>query len=176
MRIKAEQRHLDLIVHPVRSRILMALMGKEATAGQVADILQDVPLASLYRHLDLLLNGQILEVAEERHARGKPEKLYRVAGAGARLRPQDFQSKEDHIRAFQQVISGISSAYAGYVDNPRFVPGQAKAAMFVMPVDITGDNRDAFVAEIRAAAEKYRPEGGRSERAVFGAFVIPETP
>ena len=40
---------VDLILHPIRMRILMALSGSQKTSQQLADDLRDVPQATLYR-------------------------------------------------------------------------------------------------------------------------------
>ena len=39
----------EMIVHPIRLRIIEALHGRELTSRQIADSLDDVPQATLYR-------------------------------------------------------------------------------------------------------------------------------
>ena len=55
----------ELIFHPVRLRVIVALArSTPMTAQQLAEVLGDVPPATLYRHLNKLLVGGILRVVE----------------------------------------------------------------------------------------------------------------
>lgn len=53
----------DVIVHPVRLRIIVALTRSPRTAAELERSLGDVPLPSIYRHLAILRDGGI--IAEE---------------------------------------------------------------------------------------------------------------
>ena len=48
---------LDLFLHPVRLRILVALGVLERTTRELAASLDDIPVSSLYRHLQTLLDA-----------------------------------------------------------------------------------------------------------------------
>src|SRR2546430_2345141 len=73
----------ELIVHPVRLRILEAAQRQKLTSRQIAEYLPDVPQATLYRQIKLLLDGGLLEVVEERLVHGIVEKVYTLPeGAG----------------------------------------------------------------------------------------------
>ena len=66
----------DVLLHPVRIKILTALAGQEATPSDIAAAAPDIPKASLYRHLNILRAcGAIQEVREYR-VRGTFEKVY----------------------------------------------------------------------------------------------------
>ena len=66
----------EVLLHPVRIKILTALADGEATPQQIATVAPDVPKASLYRHLNILRAvGAIREVREYR-VRGTFEKVY----------------------------------------------------------------------------------------------------
>jgi DNA-binding transcriptional ArsR family regulator len=70
---------VDLILHPIRMRIIMALAGERWTARQIAAALPDVAQATLYRHINALAEGGILRIVEERPVRGMVEKVYALA-------------------------------------------------------------------------------------------------
>ena len=66
----------EVLLHPVRIKILTALAEREATPQEIAAGLGDVPKASLYRHINILRAvGAIREVREYR-VRGTFEKVY----------------------------------------------------------------------------------------------------
>ncbi|HEX3679309.1 MAG TPA: helix-turn-helix domain-containing protein, partial [Galbitalea sp.] len=77
---------LDLLLHPVRLRIIQAFLGDRAlTTGQIALELPDVPGGSLYRHVALLTKAGVLQVVAERQVRGSIERTYTIRQAAARL-------------------------------------------------------------------------------------------
>ena len=66
----------EVLLHPVRIKILTALAVKDATPHDIAATLGDIPKASLYRHINILrAMGAIREVREYR-VRGTFEKVY----------------------------------------------------------------------------------------------------
>lgn len=75
--------HIDLILHPVRMRIILTIVSRVLTTQQIADLLPDIAQTTLYRHINLLLEGGILRVVRESQVRGTVEReLALVEGAG----------------------------------------------------------------------------------------------
>ena len=67
----------DLLLHPVRLRIVQAFLGDRAlTTSDLAAELADVPAASLYRHVARLVDAGVLAVVAERRVRGALERTY----------------------------------------------------------------------------------------------------
>ena len=91
----------DLIIHTIRLRILRELSSVELTTQELAERLGDVPTSSIYRHLKLLLDGGLVEVADTRLVKGIQEKTYRLAQP-AILGPGDVAdwTADDHLRYF----------------------------------------------------------------------------
>ncbi len=57
---------LDLILHPVRLRIVHAMSGgRTRTTSELCTSLPDVPRTTLYRHVGLLAEAGVLEVVGE---------------------------------------------------------------------------------------------------------------
>ena len=81
---------LDLFLHPVRLRILLALGTVDRTTRELAASLDDIPVSSLYRHLQTLLDAGVLEVVSERRVRGAVEKTLRVRRDLAPLTPDEM--------------------------------------------------------------------------------------
>ena len=75
---------VDLILHPVRLRILLALADNHWSARQIAQVMPDVAQATLYRHINALAEGNILQIVEERPVRGTVEKVYALPDGGVR--------------------------------------------------------------------------------------------
>lgn len=111
---------LDLLTHPVRLRILLALAGSAQTSRQIAAALDDVPASSIYRHLQKLIDAGVVEVVAERRVRGAVEKTLRVAADAARLSPDEFaqMSGEDHRRTFLVFVTELLHEFERYISRP----------------------------------------------------------
>jgi DNA-binding transcriptional ArsR family regulator len=112
---------VDLILHPVRMRLLITLARRELTARQLSQLLPDVPQATLYHHLGILTKAGLLSVVSERPVRGTMEKIYTVAVDDASLRPDDLAnaSREDHLRFFTMFVSTLLSDFSRYLQQDK---------------------------------------------------------
>lgn len=107
---------IDLILHPVRFRVLGALSGETLTTAELAERLPDVPKSSIYRHLRALLDGGLIALAGERPVRGMVEKLYRLdqpphlnAAAVSGL------TTEQHAHYFRVFAMTLIEDFAAYI-------------------------------------------------------------
>lgn len=109
-------RKIDLIMHPVRFRVLRLLTSENMTTQMIADRMADVPKSSLYRHLKLLLEGEAIGVAQTELVNGIQEKTYAL-----KLRPYlgagDLAevSAEEHISFFTIYVMTLLNDFANYV-------------------------------------------------------------
>ena len=108
----------DLLLHPVRLRIIQAFLGDRAlTTGELRAELPDVSPASLYRHVAMLVGAGVLSVAAERRVRGAIERTYvlRVAAAMINLDEVERMSHEDHRQAFIAFVAGLLGDFDRYL-------------------------------------------------------------
>ena len=108
----------DLLLHPVRLRIIQAFLGDRAlTTGELRAELPDVSPASLYRHVAMLVGAGVLSVAAERRVRGAIERTYvlRVAAATINLDEVERMSHEDHRQAFMAFVAGLLGDFDRYL-------------------------------------------------------------
>jgi len=100
----------DLLLHPVRLRIVQAFLGDRAlTTSELSAELSDVPPASLYRHVARLVNAGVLQVVSERRVRGALERTYVLRLAAASIGPDEIASMSvaDHRQAFMAFVAGL---------------------------------------------------------------------
>ena len=111
----------DLILHPVRMRLLLTLVRRQLTASQLSELLPDVPQATLYHHLGMLTRAGLLRVVSERPVRGTVEKRYALADDNVSLAPDDLAkaSREDHLRYFTIFVATVLSNYARYLQQDK---------------------------------------------------------
>ena len=100
----------DLLLHPIRMRIIKAFLGDRAlTTSQLAAELDDVPSGSVYRHVALLTNAGVLQVVAERRVRGAVERTYTLRLFAARIGPGEAEamSADEHAQAFMAYVAGM---------------------------------------------------------------------
>lgn len=109
---------VDLILHPVRLRILQTLAVEPLTTQEIANRLVDVPKSSIYRHLRLLLDGDMVEIAETRLVNGIQEKIYQLIEM-PHLTQDDMagMTPTEHLQAFATYIFSLLRDFAGYLDE-----------------------------------------------------------
>src|ERR1700761_5513803 len=113
----------DLLLHPVRLRIVKAFLGNRTlTARQLAAELPDVPPATLYRHVDRLADAGVLRVVSERRVRGTVERTYGLDLLAAQVQPGPLaaMTADDHARAFVAYVAGMLGDFDRYLaGGPR---------------------------------------------------------
>jgi len=108
----------DLLLHPVRLRILQAFLGDRAlTTSQLNAELSDIPPASLYRHVARLVAGGVLQVVAERRIRGAIERTYvlRLAAARVNLDELEAMTIDDHRQLFRAFVAGLLADFDRYL-------------------------------------------------------------
>jgi DNA-binding transcriptional ArsR family regulator len=114
---------LDALLHPIRMRIMQALLGdKRLNVSDLLKLLPDIPQATLYRHINILKNLEIIEVIKENRIRGAVEKIYRLNIDNAHIKPEDVMhmTKEDHFNFFFKYILNILSNFECYLSQEKF--------------------------------------------------------
>ncbi|MFI7542773.1 helix-turn-helix domain-containing protein [Actinoplanes sp. NPDC049599] len=116
---------VDLLLHPVRLRIVYALSGgRVRTTAELCERLTDVPKTTVYRHVGLLAAGGVLEIAAERRVRGAVERHYRLRRDRAAIDPEAgaAMSLEDHRQGFAAAMAALLAEFGAYLDRPGAEP------------------------------------------------------
>src|SRR5262245_17210058 len=111
---------LELLGHPVRLRVVHALRGgRQLTTGELGERIPDVSKATLYRHVELLAEGGIIEVAEERRVRGAVERRFRLRREKASITQEQLKqlTVDDHRRGFAVAMAALLAEYNAYLDH-----------------------------------------------------------
>ncbi|TDV47950.1 helix-turn-helix domain-containing protein [Actinophytocola oryzae] len=145
---------MTLVAHPVRLRIVHAMHGDRVlSTADLCARLPDVSKAMVYRHVDLLATGGILEVAEERRVRGAVERHYRlrrdravIDGAAAAA-----LSTEDHRGAFATALAVLAAEFGAYLDREHVDPAEDLVGYRQHAVWLSRDELTALILDLRAA-------------------------
>jgi hypothetical protein len=168
----------DVLLHPVRLRIWQAFLGDRAlTTTELRRELPDVPPASLYRHVSLLVENGVLAVAAERRVRGAVERTYILRAAASSIGDRELaeMSKEEHEAAFRAYLAGLFADFERYlsegdVDYVRDRVGYRVAAMWLSDEEFDEMVRE-LVALLQPRLANARKRG--RQRRVLGTVFLP---
>lgn len=169
----------QLILHPVRMRIVQTLMGnRKLTVHEMAERLPNVPQATLYRNLNKLVAGNILEVVDSRQVRGTVEKIYALGDMKANLTKEDFErsTTEEQMNWFIQFAAGLIDRYGRYLDQDQIDLVKDGLAFREADLYMSEEEFETFKSDILNAYEKVmqnEPAPHRSKRTV-SFIAIPE--
>jgi helix-turn-helix protein len=173
----------DLLLHPVRLRIVKAFLGDRAlTTRQLAAELPDVPAASVYRHVGRLAEAGVLHVVAERRVRGITERTYMLRLFAAQIQPGEVaaMSLEEHGSAFLAYVAGVLGDFDRYLSTEPESPardgaGYRVAAMWLTDAELADYRRD--LAAITAPRLGNGPGEGRRRRMLYTVMLpAPEDP
>lgn len=158
----------DLILHPIRMRILMTVAGRRLTTAQIAAALSDVPQATLYRHIQTLVQAEILVVAEERPVRGAVEKVYALDDGSARIGMAEAlrMSKDDHLRLFTAFVMGLIGEFERYLNREDARPA-LEIGYQKLPLQLSEDDLRKLGAELSQVLLNYAHQPPAPERRTF---------
>lgn len=170
----------DLLLHPVRLRILRAFLGDRAlTTTELRTELPDVPPASLYRHVARLADGGVLSVVAERRVRGAVERTYVLRTAAASISLEEFakMTPDQHRQAFMAYVAGLIGDFERYIARGDLDPlrdgvSYNMAGMWLDDLELTELGRELVrVVQPRLA---NAPKPGRKRR-ILGTVLLPGT-
>jgi DNA-binding transcriptional ArsR family regulator len=169
---------LDLLLHPVRLRILQAFFGRsELTTSDLATALGEVPPASLYRHVAKLVDGGVLDVVRERRVRGATERTYQFRQEAARADAASLarMSPDEHRRAFLNFTAGLIACFDDYVGHADPVDMARDGVSYSMSGAWLDDAEFAellaTVAQLLQPIYANGPREGRTRRLLASVFM-----
>ncbi|WP_245602241.1 helix-turn-helix domain-containing protein [Peribacillus kribbensis] len=177
MFLKGESK-ADLMLHPVRFRIVQCLLGgKEKTVQEISTDLSDIPQATLYRHINKLLEGGLVMVVEQRQVRGTLEKVLALQSPAAVSR-EDLgrMSRDEHMHMFMMFVSSLVDDYDRYLHQEEFDlvkdgVSYRKATLYLSDQEFT-----EMVTAIRQAIESALPNTPSESRRkrIISNIVMPD--
>lgn len=169
----------DLLLHPVRLRVLQQLLGgEELTTAELAERLPDVPTASLYRHIARLTDAGVLTVVRERAVRGTAERTYAVDLTAAHLGADELgaMSRKDHLRAFTAFTAGLLGQFERYLEQEEIDLVADRVGYRQTALWLSEEELDDMAGELRAVVTRRmdnRPGPGRTRR-TLATILLPD--
>lgn len=168
----------NLILHPVRMRIMQSLIGgKNLTVQEIAEYLSDVPQASLYRHLNKLVKGGVIESVAQNQIRGAVEKVYALTNNSG-ITPQEFaeSSKEEKLGVFLQFVGGLINNFGSYIEQEKIDLVKDGVSFRQIDLHLNDEEFGEFAQSLSAVFQKFIKHSPREDRKkrTIGTIIIPE--
>ncbi|MDI6101863.1 helix-turn-helix domain-containing protein [Actinoplanes sp. NEAU-A12] len=168
----------ELLLHPVRLRIVQAFLGdRRLTTADLRIELSDVPPATLYRHVGALVDGGVLTVTAQRKVRGTVERTFRLHVDRATVSEAELvaMSPQDHRAAFTAFVAALLADFDRYLDGgapdlARDLVGYRQAGFYATDEELLG-----VIAAVQAAVRPYLAAGpapGRTRR-LLSTVLLP---
>jgi DNA-binding transcriptional ArsR family regulator len=168
---------IELILHPLRLRILLAVTGREMTSQQLARVMPDVAQATLYRHINRLAEAGILIVVEEKPVRGTVEKVFALDERLANLSEEDLQNlnHEDHLRMFTVFVTSLLKDFERYLNSSADAdPAADGVGYHKVPLYMNDEELAKLAAEMGQVMTQYLKTKPNRKRRIFTTIVIPD--
>ncbi|WP_028551860.1 helix-turn-helix domain-containing protein [Paenibacillus sp. UNC451MF] len=170
----------DLLLHPVRMKIIQALVGRQLTIQQLGERLTDIPQATLYRHMKILQDSGLLKVVEEHQIRGTTERVFALAEQGASLTKEDLlhATKEEHMQYFMHFIAMLLGDFGTYlqrdfIDLQKDLVTYRQAGFFASDEEVQELIRK--LGEAIAEVMANNPAPNRTKRTLT-SILLPDSP
>jgi DNA-binding transcriptional ArsR family regulator len=173
---------VDLLLHPIRLRIVYAMSDTHTrTTSDLCARLPEVPKTSVDRHVGLLAEAGVLEVADEQRVHGAVERHYRLrrepvvidADAAAAM------SLDDHRHGFTAAMAVLHAEFNAYLDRDGADPPADSVGYRQGITWLTPDERAELIDAVRAVLAtkaNNQPAPGRRPHLLSMIFFPTEGP
>lgn len=162
-------KYMEACMNSTRQRIMQVIMTKkEATSGEIGEELPDIPRASLYRHIKVLLDAEVIVVVRETYKRGSVEKTYAMASQ----MPYEDTNEEYHS-LIQSALMGLQGEFHRYFSGEDPDPQKDLLTVASASLVMSDDEMKDFITAYGELIQKYmpnKPAKGRKVRKV--TFVV----
>ena len=142
----------EIILNPVRMRIIQELATAQTiTANELCERISDVPRTTMYRHINILIDNNILSVVSEKKVRGSLERT--IA-----LNTPELSKHNSIENAAQNAFGFLMSNYAKfhkYFNGENPDPGKDKIFLNNAVLMMSDTEFDQFIGELRQLLLKY---------------------
>ena len=161
---------IELLLHPVRLRIIHALAGGRArTTSDLCARLSNVSKATVYRHVALLLEGGLLEVAGEQRVHGAVERRYRVSPSRPTIDPERAAAMtlDEHREGFVAAVAALIAEFDGYLDREGANPAADRVGYRQLTLWLDDAEVDEMVREMTAILARPGANGPSPNRRLY---------
>jgi DNA-binding transcriptional ArsR family regulator len=167
----------EVILHPVRLRIVQQLGGRNLTTTELRTALPDVSQATLYRHIAALIDAGVVAVADERRVRGAVERTLTLGDRMAHVdAPELHAMQSGELRqSFLTFLAQLGRDFDRFVDADDSVVLRGYLGFGQVPLYVTADDLAALQ---QGLSELITPlladDGTGKQRVMLSTTLVPD--
>lgn len=173
-----DSRILSGLLNPVRMKILQLFLQHETeTVKRIAEELPDIPTASLYRHINKMVEDGILEICAEYKIRGTVEKVYRLKSNPLLQVNEQIKdaSKEELFGYFYSYTMALLSDFENYLMGQDYDLVEDKVGFRSFPLYLNDQECEELLHTIKESLVKFENNKPGEERRLrkFSFVMMP---
>ena len=146
-------KYMEACMNSTRQRIIQVIMTKkEATSGEIGEELPDIPRASLYRHIKVLLDATVIVVVREAFKRGSVEKTYAIA---PQMPYED--TNEEYNSLIQSALMGLQGEFHRYFNGENPDPQRDLLTVGSASLMMSDEEMMEFIKAYGDLIQRYMP-------------------
>lgn len=156
-----------IFLHPIRTRIIQLVANhKSMTVSAIADAMDDIPRSTIYRHVKILSENNVLIIVKEEKIRGTYEREY--AFNYELMNTQDNKADQAAFAFLLNVFFDFNE----YFKTPNANPTQDQIFLSKNTLLLSDDEFEQFKVDIYEVIKKYLNFSSANERKARNISVI----
>ena len=162
--MKDKNRTIDMntILNPVRMRIIQSLITKKnITTNELSESMNDIPKTTLYRHVRILIDSDILSVVSEKKIRGSVERTLALNLSSL----TDLSTPENAVKNTFGFLMNIYARFEKYLTENKDNLAKQKVFCSNSVMMMSDEEFDSYLMEMNALFQKYNLESTENRKA-----------
>jgi hypothetical protein len=172
----------ELVLHPVRWRIVQRALHREVTTTQLREELPDIAQTTLYRHVSTLLQAGVLRVVREERIRGTVERTYAIAELDALRERSVAEGREltvDQLRGgLTLMLAQIAADFERLAAHGDIAPSYDYLSFGQTAVHLRAEDVPKLSEELLRVLGPYTepPAEENARRVLLSVIAVPDPP
>jgi len=152
----------EVMLNPVRMRIIQELATSQSmTTTKLCEKISDVPRTTIYRHINILLDNNILSIVSEKKIRGSLERTLAL-NIGEITKHNTLENASQNALAF---LMNRYVRFHNYFSGENSSPAIDKIFLNNTVLMMDDNEYDQFLSELRVLLRKYSFEAANGRKA-----------
>ncbi|MGG3178128.1 helix-turn-helix domain-containing protein [Priestia megaterium] len=165
-----------ILLHPVRMRIVRALLQADMTVSELVIKFGNIPQATMYRQIKVLVDSGLVKVTEERPIMKTIEKVYSVVKEHTQItkEEQSSLSPEEQLEFFTTYYTHLLQEVESYLLNENFKNSLSpnKFSYETISLYLSQEERKELTERYHALLKEFTQRQSPSEKTAFTLSTI----
>lgn len=161
MKDKNRTNDMNTILNPVRMRIIQSLITRKTiTTNELCEFMGDIPKTTLYRHVRILIENNILAVVAEKKIRGSVERTLALNLNSL----TDLSTPENAAKNTFGFLMNIYARFEKYITANKDNIAKQKVFCSNTVMMMSDEEFDSYLLELNALFQKFNLESSEKRK------------